>query len=127
MKNIIKSIALIFIFSLISCSSNDDSPTEVTELPTGTGKIIFFSAQDINCGLITVTMVDRGSGTLDSVKLPSSVVSCQDTHASMLYFNNLPQGNYSFTATCTGYTWSETITLGNETCYSRALTIGSAN
>ncbi|WP_397363897.1 hypothetical protein [Olleya sp. R77988] len=127
MKNVIKTIFfLITIVAFMGCSNDDDSSVDEV-LPTGTGKIIFYSFEDINCGTITITLDGRGNGTMDSAMLPSSTVHCQDTHSSMHYFRDLPQGDYTFTASCTSYNWSGSISLGNGTCYSYALSIGSAN
>ena len=125
MKYIIKSIFIVILISVFSCSSDDDS-NEPEAQPEGTGKIIFYSFNDMNCGAITVVLTGQGNGTLDSTKLPSNVVFCQDEHTSMYYFRGLPQGDYNFTASCSGYNWSGTITLGNGSCYCYALTLGSS-
>jgi hypothetical protein len=74
-----------------------------------TGDIIFWTNNDLGCGPITVNVSGVGSTTITGFY--SSTPVCSDTGAGG-NLNNLPLGDYTYTASCSGgYTWSGSFTI----------------
>jgi hypothetical protein len=78
-----------------------------------TGDVIFWTNSDLGCGVISVTLSGAGSSTITGYF--GSTPLCSNTGAGG-NFNNLSPGNYSFTASCNGLSWSGNITVSEDTC-----------
>jgi hypothetical protein len=82
-----------------------------------TGNITFWTKTDIGCGIITVTLNNGQTGTISSY-YSGGLSSCgADGSANF----TLPAGNYSFTASCSKYKWSNTFTITAGSCSTRQL------
>ncbi len=77
------------------------------------GDIIFWVNQDFGCGPISVTVTGVGNTTITGFY--GSAPSCTDTGAGG-NFDDLPTGNYSFSAACTNITWSGNFTISENQC-----------
>lgn len=97
-------------------SGTGGSGTGGTGTGTTTGQIMFWTASDQGCGNITVT-VSGSSGVIS--KYYASRPSCGASGCATF---TLPAGTYSFTASCSKYTWSDsglTVTAGG--CFTMQL------
>jgi hypothetical protein len=77
------------------------------------GSISFWLSQDKGCGNVTVMLEGVGSKTL-SKYFTSGTPTCGSE--GTVTFSNLPYGKYTFKASCSKYSWSNTITLA-ESCH----------
>lgn len=88
---------------------------------SSTGDIIFWTNQDFGCGYIDVNVNGVGSTTLSgyySTRTPN----CSDTGAGGV-FNDLQPGNYSYSASCSDYSWSGDFTIDAGGCLTFQLRI----
>ncbi len=86
----------------------------------GTGDVKFWINQDFGCGNISVNVSSVGSSTISGY-FPTAP-SC-DNSAAGGNFNNLSPGNYSYNASCNGYTWQGSFTVTENQCLQFQLTI----
>lgn len=77
-----------------------------------TGNITFWTQSDHGCGPISVTISNGQTGTINSY-FTSGLTSCGASGCANF---TLPSGNYSYTATCSGYTWSNSFTITAGSC-----------
>ena len=87
----------------------------------GTGDAIFWINDDFGCGPITVNVSGAGSSTI--VGYFNAAPDCSNT-GSGGDFNNLAPGSYSYTASCSGISWSGSLTITEDNC-SRIELLGS--
>lgn len=128
MKIILKLITLLAFTLLMSSCSNDDDHSQNNSLEgQGQSKLIFSAFGDIGCGVITVTVDQLVTKTMDGQDSPSGFVYCQDTSPSVVQWIDIPAGTYSYIASCSGYTWTGTRVLGIGSCSNLDLTAGSAD
>ena len=71
-----------------------------------TGGIMFYTNRDRNCGLIRVTL--SGQGTKSITGWYNYDPGCRAAYGAT--FSDLPVGVYTYTASCSGYSWSGTVT-----------------
>ena len=93
----------------------------------GQSLLAFTARGDFYCGDITVVVDGLGTRIMDGQNPPLGFVDCQDTSPSVAQWNDIPDGVYNYTATCAGYTWTGSRTLGVGSCSYLALTAGSAD
>ena len=85
---------------------------------TGTnGDVIFWTRSDQGCGPITVTI--NGSSSVISSYYTSGSPSCGAGGGANF---NLSPGNYNFTARCSNYNWSGSVTISANGCLRMELT-----
>ncbi|SDW46631.1 hypothetical protein SAMN05444411_101790 [Lutibacter oricola] len=116
--------SLIIVLTFLSSCSSDDNEEEVT---TGDSKIVFSSFENINCGDITVSLEGVGNKIIPSTATPIGLDICNDTHINLAKFDNLVAGSYNYSASCTSYTWTGVITVGNMGCSGLSFTVLSAD
>lgn len=128
MKITLKIITL-FAFALFmsSCSSDDDNSQGESLEGQGQSKLIFSAFGDVGCGVITVTVDQLVTKTMDGQDPPTSFVYCQDTSSSVVQWIDIPAGTYTYVASCSGFTWTGTRVLGIGSCSNLSLTAGSAD
>ncbi|EDM44880.1 hypothetical protein SCB49_02129 [unidentified eubacterium SCB49] len=78
-----------------------------------TGDVKFWINHDFGCGNINVSVSGNGSSTITGYF--DSAPDC-DTSSGGGNFNNLQPGNYSFTASCSEYTWNGSLTVNANSC-----------
>ncbi len=108
----------LFLLACISlfCGCRKEEPE--TPAPK-TGQVVFWTASDLGCGNITVTI--NGKAEVITGYHPSAP-GCGANNAATF---DLPEGNYSYTAQCTGKTWSGQVTFTAGQCFKLQLTGGS--
>jgi hypothetical protein len=84
-----------------------------------TGDVKFWIAKDLGCGNITVNLTGQGSSVITGFF--NSAPDCDNANAGG-NFDNLNPGNYSYTASCQGITWSGNITISSNGCLRIQLT-----
>lgn len=84
-----------------SSSSSSGSSSSSSSGGNGSGEVSFFTRSDKECGNITVTVSGYGSRTISSY-YSSGINSCGLPGCANF---TLPPGNYTFSATCSNYTW----------------------
>lgn len=87
--------------------NNDDDDDD-----DSTGDIAFWINADYNCGPVTVNLSGEGSQNITSFF--SSAPDCGTNGAAN--FLNLDPGNYSYTASCSGISWSGSVNVTANTC-----------
>lgn len=80
---------------------------------SGNGDVKFWINQDFGCGPISVNVTGVGGSTITGFF--GSAPACSNTGGGG-NFNNLPEGNYSFTASCSSLSWNGTITITEDSC-----------
>lgn len=80
---------------------------------SGKGDVKFWVNRDFGCGPITVNVEGVGSSTITAYH--TTTPDCSET-GSGGNFDDLPVGTYNYTASCQGYTWSNTITISENSC-----------
>ena len=78
-----------------------------------TGDVKFWTNHDFGCGPISVSISGVGSSSITGYF--GSAPDCENTSAGG-NFNNLQPGNYSFSASCTDYTWNGNLTVTSNSC-----------
>jgi len=78
-----------------------------------TGSVKFWINQDFGCGNITVNLNGNGSSVITGYF--GSAPDCSNTSGGG-NFSDLSPGNYSFSASCSGKTWSGTATIQENGC-----------
>lgn len=78
----------------------------------GNSSVVFWTAKDWGCGNISVELENVGTGTISQYY--SSSPDCGASGSAN--FSGLDAGSYTFTASCTGYTWGSTFTLDDNVC-----------
>lgn len=105
----------------VTVTSNGCSFSELTAddgpPPSGNGKVTFWTSQDFGCGPITVS-VNGQSATINSY-YTGGINGCDISGCANF---SLPAGNYSFSASCQGFTWSGTVTVSSNGCMRMQLT-----
>ena len=86
---------------------------------SGKGDFKFWIGQDFGCGNISVSVDGVGSSTIDGYF--NSTPDCSAGAGGS--FNNLSEGSYSFSASCTDYSWSGSFTVTEDTCTTLQLTL----
>lgn len=85
-----------------------------------TGNVKFWINQDFGCGPISVYVSAVGSSTITGYY--SGLPNCSpDGYGGN--FNDLTPGVYSYTASCSGYNWSNTFTISEGVCLRYQLTL----
>ena len=87
----------------------------------GSGDVIFWINQDYGCGPISVTVNGAGATTITGY-YNSGIPDCSNTGAGG-NLNNLPEGNYNFDASCSGYTWNGSFTITENECFKQQLSL----
>ncbi len=77
------------------------------------GSVKFWVAEDFGCGNITVDLSGRGSSVITGFF--NSAPDCDNTNSGG-NFDNLTPGNYTYTASCSGLSWSGSITIAPNGC-----------
>lgn len=128
MKNILNKtlVVIALILYTVSCSNDDASEDQNLE-GQGQSLLAFTAFGDLNCGEITITVDGLGTKMMDGENLSMGFVQCQDTSPSVAQWDDLPDGVYNYTATCSGFTWTGSRALGIGSCSYLALTAGSAD
>jgi len=85
-----------------------------------TGDIIFWTNTDLGCGYIDVNVSGAGSSTITGYW--GTAPDCSQTGSGGV-FSNLSPGSYSFTASCSDYTWSGSFTITAGECFKMELTL----
>jgi len=86
---------------------------------TSYGDVTFWTENDLGCGNITV-YVNGYSSTISSYYY-NGLSSCNSSGCANF---SLPAGTYSFTASCTGYSWNGgTVTVTSNGCVTMELTL----
>lgn len=80
---------------------------------SGTGDVKFWINQDFGCGPITVNVSGSGSSTITGFF--QSAPLCTNSSGGG-NFNNLPVGNYSFTASCSSLSWNGNFSITEDNC-----------
>ena len=75
------------------------------------GSIVFWTSEDFNCGTIRVTLTGHGTKSITGYYYVGNP-GCGSQHTAT--FTDLPIGIYSYTASCSGRTWSGTVTRTHE-------------
>lgn len=83
----------------------------------GTGEVLFWLRSDIGCGNIDVT-VDNQTKTITSYYTSGA----PDCGASGCATFTLEPGSYNFSASCSGETWSGSVSVTDGGCYKMELT-----
>lgn len=119
----------LFAFALLmsACSSDDDNVENQSLEGQGQSQLIFSAFGDIGCGVITVAVDQLETKTMDGQDPATGFVYCQDSSASVVQWMDIPAGTYTYVASCSGYTWTGTRTLGSGSCSNLSLTVGSAD
>lgn len=76
-----------------------------------TGNVMFWKSSDLGCGAITVTL--NGQSSSMSGYYPSGTPNCGASYSANF---TLPVGTYNFTASCTSYNWSGSVTVSADGC-----------
>ena len=84
----------------------------------GTGKATFWTQSDFGCGNITV-YVSNTSGTISGYFSSGNPGCNADSSANF----QLSPGTYDWTASCSNYNWSGTITINEDNCSTMQLTL----
>ncbi|MBX2828397.1 MAG: hypothetical protein KTR22_09545 [Flavobacteriaceae bacterium] len=79
----------------------------------GLGDIKFWINQDFGCGPISVEVTGVGGSSITGFF--GSAPTCDNTNGGG-NFSNLPIGNYTFTASCTGLQWEGEFTINEGAC-----------
>jgi hypothetical protein len=79
---------------------------------SGTGNVMFWIQSDLGCGAITVTLNGQSGSIVNYYS--SGAPSCGATGCANF---SLPAGTYSFSASCSSYTWNGTVTSTSGGCY----------
>ncbi len=77
------------------------------------GGAIFWINEDFGCGNINVNVTGVGNSTISGYY--NTEPNCSDTSLGG-NFNDLPSGNYSYTASCTNKNWSGSFTVNDDSC-----------
>jgi len=93
--------------------SSGDNSSENTTTGSNTGNIKFWLNQDFGCGPVTVSVSNVGSSTINSFFTGAPDCLNNDGGGN---FNNLPTGNYQFTASCSGLSWDGSFTIQENVC-----------
>ncbi len=88
----------------------------------GNGDVIFWINQDYGCGPISVSINGVGSTTISGYFPSGGAPDCSNTNAGG-NINNIPEGTYSFSASCTGYSWDGTLTVTSNGCFRQQLSL----
>ncbi len=127
MRNMSYFIACLFLLLLTSCNNDDDIAQDDNLEGQGQSLLAFYVFGELDCGEISIAVTGLETKTMDGQERPMGFVDCQDTSPSVVQWNDIPSGTYNYTATCQGFTWTGTRSLGNGTCSYLALTAGSAD
>ena len=73
----------------------------------GPGSITFWTSKDFGCGFINVTLTGQGTQTIRGYYV-SGTPGCGDAFTAT--FSNLIAATYTYTASCSGRSWSGTVT-----------------
>lgn len=84
----------------------------------GSGKATFWTQYDYGCGNITV-YISNYSGTISGYYSQGNPGCDAGSSANF----NLPAGSYQWTASCSEYNWSGTITINEGNCSTMQLTL----
>ncbi len=84
----------------------------------GNGKATFWTQSDFGCGNITV-YISNTSGTISGYYSTGNPGCNAGSSANF----NLPPGSYEWTASCSQYNWSGTITINADSCSTMQLTL----
>lgn len=119
-SSLLKNMKLLLLFSFFSvffasCKKEDLLPP----IPTGpdSGEGMFWIASNLGCGNITVTI--GGTSKLITGYYNTTIPDCTASGAATF---NLTPGTYSYTASCTGLSWSGSITITANGCTKIQLT-----
>src|SRR5690606_15888111 len=84
------------------------------------GSVKFWTNQDYGCGYITVNLNGVGTSTISGYYgiTPDCTIDGYGGN-----FNDLTPGNYSYTASCQGYSWSGMVTISANGCFKLQLTL----
>ncbi len=85
------------------------------------GDVKFWTSQDLGCGPITVNLSGVGTSTITGYYYSGTPDCNPDNYGGN--FNDLAPGTYSYTASCQGYTWSNTFTITADSCLRYRLTL----
>jgi hypothetical protein len=122
MKRHVFSVLTLFglcIILFLSCRKTSTTPTQTTHVnPYGgtNGKESFYIESDLGHGNISVYVDGTYQGTISHYH--SSGITCGSADVNV----TLTAGAHSFSATATGYSWSNTFTVAQEVCSSIKLT-----
>jgi len=86
----------------------------------GPGDAIFWINDDYGCGPVSVSL--NGVGTSPITSFFTSTPNCGTNGGAV--FSNLSPGNYSYTASCSGLTWSGSISINSNSCTTQLLLPG---
>ena len=75
---------------------------------SGLGAIAFYTRRDFGCGYINVTLSGKGTKTITGYYFIGTP-GCGAEYTAT--FTDLPMGTYSYSASCSGRSWSGTVTL----------------
>lgn len=78
---------------------------------SSTGQAMFWTNSDLGCGSISVTVSGYGSKTISAYYTDTPPCG-SDGNATF----NLPVGDHNYSATCSGYSWSGTISVTADGC-----------
>ena len=73
------------------------------------GYVSFWVGRDFFCGNINVTLSGRGTKTITGYYLGIGGPSCTAQYNAI--FTDIPYGTYTYTASCSGRSWSGSVTL----------------
>lgn len=102
----------------VDCSGFDGGGGNGGGNGDGNGKATFWSQYDLGCGNITV-YISNTSGTVSGYYSGGNPGCDAGSSANF----NLPAGTYEWTASCSEYNWSGTITINEDSCSTMQLTL----
>ena len=88
---------------------------------SGKGDVKFWTNQDYGCGPITVNLNGVGTSSITGYYFAGTPDCIVDGYGGN--FNDLPEGTYSYTASCQGYNWDGNITITEDSCLRFQLTL----
>ncbi|HET8886076.1 MAG TPA: hypothetical protein VFM70_06960 [Salinimicrobium sp.] len=100
------------------CTSSGDGNGDGNGNGDGDGNLMFWTQSDLGCGMISVE-ISNYSGTISSY-YSGGAPSCGASGSANF---TLPEGNYSFSASCSGYTWNGSVSVSSGGCSKMELTL----
>jgi hypothetical protein len=95
-----------------SSSGGTSSSSSSSSGGSSLGQVTFWTASDLGCGSITVTVSGYTSASIGSY-YTSGISDCGATGCATY---NLSPGTYSYSAECSSYTWSDSFTITANGC-----------
>jgi hypothetical protein len=90
-------------------STNSSNGGGSTTGSGSTGSVTFWTAVDHGCGTISVTVTNYSTKSITSF-YSGAEPDCGDAGCATY---NLPYGTYSYTASCSGFTWGSSFTISS--------------